>query len=83
MIDTEKIKQGLNVMTTAVNGMMTTEDDAEKNAWVTIYNARFQAILTELDKEKVENVPEELPDATTADEPTEVAPAPEKFVLDE
>lgn len=71
MINPEKIKQNLNFMTTAVNGLVTTENEAEKDAWATIYNSRLQAILAELDKDAIIEPTEYVAEP----EATDVAPA--------
>ena len=87
MINPEKIRQNLNLMTTAVNGLLSAIDDAEKNAWTVIYNARQEAILNELDNDRIEPMksvaePDPEPEATEV-APEENIPEATKFVLDE
>ena len=57
------MRNDLVMLTNAVNGMLTACDDNEKNAWVTIYNARYNALISQIDEEE------------TADRICECAPA--------
>lgn len=61
------MKNDLAMLTNAVNGMLSTDDFEEKKAWSTIYNARYNAIVSQIavfeaeSKEKGE--PEPIPEA--------------------
>jgi hypothetical protein len=51
---TDKIRIDITNMNKAVEGMMTTNNEEEKNAWAFIYNSRLQSVFTaleEIDKE--------------------------------
>ena len=46
------MRNDLVMLSNAVNGMLTTCDDNEKSAWVTIYNARYTALHSQIDEEE-------------------------------
>ena len=51
-MDGKLIMANLDVMTTAVNGMLTAISDVEKKAWATIYSMRYNAIAEEVKKDE-------------------------------
>ena len=80
MSEITKIRENLNVTANAVNGMMSATDDAERFAWVTIYNARMKVVfelLDDMDKPVEMGVPADEQPIADAPADVDVAPATE------
>ena len=51
-MDGKLIRANLDVMTTAVNGMLNAINTEEREAWAVIYSMRYTAIVEEINKDE-------------------------------